>query len=53
VSCGGVPADREGLAGQAERDGPFDGAGGTVAGLADPEELLGVFDGDLDAQREA
>src|SRR5215475_2695323 len=48
VAGGGVPADGEGLAGQAERDGAFDGFGGAVVGLADAEELFGVFDADLD-----
>src|SRR5215475_2482324 len=48
VAGGGVPADGQGLAGQAERDGAFDGLGDAVVGLADAEQLFGVFDADLD-----
>ncbi len=47
VPGGGVPADGEGLAGEHERDGALDRVGGAVAGLAGPEELLGVFYRDL------
>src|SRR5213078_543066 len=43
VPGGGVPADGDGLAGEHERDGALDRAGGAVAGLAGPEELLRVF----------
>jgi len=39
VAGSGVPADGKGLAGEHERDGPLDRAGGAVAGLAGPEEL--------------
>src|SRR5262249_33566358 len=48
VACGGVPADRQRRAGQAERDGPLNGPGCAVVGLADTGQLFGVFDGDLD-----
>lgn len=43
VSCGGVPGDGEGLAGELEGDGAADRAGEPVAGLPGAEELLGVF----------
>src|SRR6266511_3505764 len=48
VAGGGVPADRQGQAGQAEGDGPLDCAGLAGVGLADTDQLLGVFDGYLD-----
>jgi hypothetical protein len=47
VAGGGVPGDGDGLAGELERDGPLDGAGGAVAGLACAEDLLAVFYRDL------
>ena len=47
VPGGGVPGDGDGLAGDLERDGPLDGCGGAVAGLAGAEDLLGVLDRDL------
>ncbi len=47
VAGGGIPADGEGLAGQAERDGAFDGEFEPVAGLADAEDLFGVGDHDF------
>ena len=43
VPVGGVPAVGEGLAGEHERDGALDGAGGAVAGLPGAIDLLGVF----------
>ena len=43
VACGGVPGDGDGLAGELERDGALDGAGGAVAGLPGAEDLLAVF----------
>jgi hypothetical protein len=43
VACGGVPGDGGGLAGDLERHGALDGAGGAVAGLAGAEDLLCVF----------
>ena len=46
---GGVPGGGDGLAGELERDGALDGAGGAVAGLACAEDLAGVLDRDLDA----
>ena len=49
IAGGGVPAGGDGLAGELERDGPLDGAGGAVAGLPGAEDLPGVFDRDLDA----
>ena len=49
VAGGGVPGDGDGLAGELERDGPLDGAGGAVAGLACAEDLLAVFYRDLHA----
>src|SRR5450759_1922624 len=48
VSGGGIPADSEGVYGERERDGAFDGGAQSVAGLADAADLLGVFDRDLD-----
>ena len=48
VAGGGVPAGGDGLAGELERDGPLDGAGGAVAGLPGAEDLAGVFYRDLD-----
>ena len=48
VAGGGVPADGDGLAGEHERDGALDGAGGAVAGLPGAEELLRVFYRDFD-----
>jgi hypothetical protein len=48
VAGGGVPAGGDGLAGELERDGPFDRAGGAVADLPGAEHLPGVFDRDLD-----
>ncbi|MEV0233069.1 hypothetical protein [Nonomuraea sp. NPDC050786] len=36
----GIPADCEGLRGQAERDGALHDAGNAVAGLADAESCL-------------
>ena len=47
VAGGGVPADGDGLAGELERDGPLDRAGGAVARLPGPEDLLAVFYRDL------
>ena len=44
MAGGGVPGDGDGLAGELERDGPLDGAGGAVAGLAGAEDLLEVSD---------
>lgn len=49
VPVGGVPAGGEGLAGERERDGALDGAGGTVAGLPGAVDLLGVFYRDFNA----
>ncbi len=49
VAGGGVPAGGDGLAGELERDGPLDGAGGAVAGLPGAEDLPGVLDRDFDA----
>ena len=43
VPGGGVPAGGDGLAGELERDGALDGAGGAVAGLPGGEDLLAVF----------
>lgn len=40
MAGGGVPGDCDGLAGDLERDGALDGAGGAVAGLAGAEDLL-------------
>jgi len=48
MADGGVPADGDGLAGELERDGPLDRAGGAVAGLLGAEDLPGVLDRDLD-----
>jgi hypothetical protein len=48
VARGGVPADRECLAGELERDAALDGACGAVAGLPGAEQLLRILDGDLD-----
>src|SRR6266568_2875992 len=48
VTSGGVPADGDGLAGDLEWDGPLDRAGGAVARLPGPEDLLAVFYRDLD-----
>src|SRR6266851_1707181 len=48
VAGGGVPEDGEGLAGQGERDGGADRAGGAVAGLPGTEYLPGVLERDLD-----
>lgn len=49
VAVVGVPADDQGVGGQSEGDGAFDGAGGAVAGLADAEDLAHLgkdhFDG--------
>ncbi|MGH8901840.1 MAG: hypothetical protein ACRDYA_09180 [Egibacteraceae bacterium] len=50
---GGVPGDRvpqdhQTEAVEPERHGPLDRVGGAVAGLADPDGLLGVEDRDLD-----
>ena len=47
VSCGGVPGDGEGLAGELEGDGAADRAGEPVAGLPGAEDLLRVFYRDL------
>jgi hypothetical protein len=47
VPGGGVPAGGDGLAGELERDGPLDRAGGAVAGLPGAEDLPGVLDRDL------
>ena len=44
-----VRAIHAGLAGELERDGALDGAGGAVAGLPGAEDLPGVLDRDLDA----
>src|SRR5215216_6394779 len=44
----GIPADDQAHAQQAERDGALDGAGGAVAGLADPGDLPALFEQDLD-----
>ena len=44
VADGGVPGDGDGLAGELERDGPLDGAGGAVVGPAGAEDLLEVSD---------
>jgi hypothetical protein len=49
VPVGGVPAVGEGLAGEHERDGALDGAGGAVAGLPGAVDLLGVFYRDFNA----
>jgi len=49
VAGGGVPGDGDGLAGKLERDGALDGAGGAVAGLPGGEDLLAVFNRDLNA----
>jgi len=49
VPGGGVPGGGDGLAGELERDGALDGAGGAVAGLACAEDLPGVLDRHLDA----
>ncbi len=43
VAGGGVPGDDDGLAGELERNGALDGAGGAVAGLPGGEDLLAVF----------
>ena len=43
VAGGGVPGDGDRLAGERERAGALDGAGGSVAGLPGAEELLAVF----------
>lgn len=43
----GVPPDDQGVGGQAERDGAFDGAGGAVAGLADAGDLAHLGEHDL------
>ena len=43
MSGGGVPADRDCLAGELERDGALDGGRGAVAGLPGAEQLLGIF----------
>ena len=53
TSAGSCPAvayqiGGDGLAGELERDGPLDRAGGAVAGLAGAEDLFGVLDRDLD-----
>ena len=48
VTGGGVPEDGQGLAGQGERDGGADRAGGAVAGLPGAEDLLRILDRDLD-----
>ena len=48
VAVPGVPQDDQGVGGQAERDGAFDGAGGAVAGLADAEDLAHLAEDDLD-----
>ena len=48
VAGGGVSADGQGQAGQAERDGAFDGQRLAVVGLAHSDQLLGVLDGHLD-----
>jgi hypothetical protein len=45
----GVPSGGDGLAGELDRDGALDRAGGAVAGLACAEGLPGVLDRDLDA----
>lgn len=47
VAGGGVPADGQGQAGQAGRDGPFDRPGLAVVGRAEAEQLFGVLDGHL------
>jgi hypothetical protein len=49
VAGGGVPGGSDGLAGELERDGALDGAGGAVAGLPGAEDLLCVFYRDFDA----
>ena len=49
VPGGGVPDDGQGLAGQGERDGGPDRAGGAVAGLPGTEDLPGILKRDLDA----
>jgi hypothetical protein len=48
VPGGGVPAGGDGLAGELERDGPLDGAGGAAGGLPGAEDLVGVLDRDFD-----
>ena len=48
VPGGGVPGGGDGLAGELERDGALDGAGGAVAGLPGAEDLPGVLYRDLD-----
>ena len=47
VAGGGVPAGRDDLAGELERDGALDGGCGAVAGLPGAGELLRVFYGGL------
>jgi hypothetical protein len=47
VAGGGVPADRDCLAGEHERDGPLDRGRGAVAGLPGAEQLLRVLDRDF------
>src|SRR6266540_3861405 len=48
VAGGGVPADRQAQAGQAEGDGAFDRPGFAVVGLTDAGQLFGVLDGHFD-----
>jgi hypothetical protein len=48
VAGDGIPGDRDGLAGELERDGAADRVRGAVAGLPGAEFLLGVFYRDLD-----
>ncbi len=48
VAGGGVPADRDCLAGEHERDRALDRGRGAVAGLPTAEQLLRVLDRDLD-----
>jgi len=43
VPGGGVPENRDALAGEGERDGAVHGGGQPVAGLPGAEDLLGIF----------